>query len=87
MPRKSLATFPYACRLGVPCKSAITRCHIRWLALHAFVRVLERKQAGYKALLAALSAEMREQQYCLLPAQLAGVVARNRSAAFETITY
>ena len=69
------------------CKSAITRCHIRWLALHAFVRVLGRKQAGYKPLLAALSAEMREKQYCLLPAQLAGVVAPKRSAAFDSIIY
>ena len=81
------ASFKDACRLRVNCKSAVTRCHIRWLALHAFVRVLERKQASYKPLLAALAAELREKQYCLLPAQLAGVVDRRRSAAFDSIIY
>ena len=81
------ASFQNACRLGVHCRSAITRCHIRWLSLHAFLRVLQRKQASYKPLLAALSAELREKQYCLLPAQLAGVVDRRRSAAFDSIIY
>lgn len=85
--RKRLSLDWRLCRWGMSCKSVITRCHVRWLALHAFVRVLGKKQSSYTLLVAALQGEMREKQYSMLRAQLSAVVDPKRSAAFDSIIY
>ena len=60
---------------------------MRWLALHAFVTVLGRKQARYGALLAELRQEMKDEAFALLPSQLAPVVDPKRSPAFRNVIY
>ena len=79
----------HAClyRFKTECRSCISGCHIRWLGLHAFVRVLTRKQARYGPVLAALRAEMRDPTFRLLPAQMASVVDPRKSSAFDEIKY
>lgn len=63
-------------------------CHIRWLGLKAFRKVLGRKQAAYRLLLAQLDAQLALPVYSRhLPRQLAAVVAEPKSAVFNTIPY
>lgn len=76
-----------AARLGVFCRCNVSSCHVRWLGLKAFRRVLGRKQAGYARLLAQLDAQLALPQYSRLAGQLAAVVAPDRSAVFDTILY
>ncbi len=59
----------------------------RWLGLHAFERVLRRKQARYRDVLSRLEEEMGAPGYAQLPVQLADVVDEQRSAVFKTIRY
>lgn len=40
------------------CRSSVTEREIRWLALFAFMSVMQRKQSRYKKLLIALSHEL-----------------------------
>lgn len=75
------------CRLGSECRMPISGCHIQWLALHAFVRVLGRKRSRYTPVLAALQAEMRSEHFARLPSQLAAIVDPKRSPAFDSILY
>ncbi len=74
-------------RSKVRCRNSISACHIRWLSLVAFHRVLSRKQARYRAVLRALEAELRQLPFCHLRDQLASVIDPVKSAVFEDIIY
>jgi hypothetical protein len=63
------------------------RCHVQWLGLKAFERVLARKQSAYGEVLAAVRQQLRAPQYRHLPSQLAAVVDPARSSAFDEIRY
>lgn len=75
------------CRSKVSCRNSISACHIRWLSLVAFHRVLSRKQARYTAVLRALDAHLRQPPFCHLNEQLASVVDPAKSAVFDDIIY
>ena len=53
----------------------------------AFQRVLSRKQARYREVLASLEAELRLPQYSQLSTQLADAVAPPQNAIFDEIIY
>ncbi|BDA46320.1 probable telomerase reverse transcriptase [Coccomyxa sp. Obi] len=74
-------------RSKVRCRNSISACHIRWLSLVAFYRVLSRKQARYRAVLRALEAELRQLPFCHLKEQLASVIDPVKSAVFNDIIY
>lgn len=74
-------------RLGLDCRCDVSRCHVRWLGLVAFARVLRRKQAAYGPVLSALEEELRRPAYARLPHQLAEAVRRDRSSVFEEIVF
>ena len=69
------------------CSCQVPRVHIRWLAVHAFHRVLTRKQAAYRALLLELEQRMAAPAYRHLAVRLADVVYPARSSAFNDIRY
>lgn len=75
------------CRLGLECRARVSACHIRWLGLRAFVKVLSRKRSRYPALLQQLEAELASPQYRHLPCQLAPVVDSRKSQLFDEIRY
>ncbi len=66
---------------------ACCRCHVQWLGLKAFERVLERKHSAYAEVLVAVRQQLQAPQYRHLPAQLAAVVDPARSSAFDEIRY
>lgn len=75
------------CRSKVSCRNSISACHIRWLSLVAFHRVLSRKQARYRAVLKALEADLRQLHFAHLREQLASVIDPAKSAVFDEIIY
>lgn len=66
---------------------AISGVHVRWLGLHAFAKVLRRKQAVYTSVLAILDARLNQHAYRWLPSQLSQSVDWRRSSAFDGIKY
>ncbi|KAI8464997.1 MAG: hypothetical protein J3K34DRAFT_438487 [Monoraphidium minutum] len=74
-------------RLGLDCRCGVSRCHVRWLGLVAFRRVLRRKQAAYGGVLAALDAELARPTYRQVARQLAAVVDPARSSVFDQIIF
>lgn len=75
------------CRFAIECRSVVSRSHIRWLTLHAFVRVLGRKQSRYPRVLQSLREELHGEAFTLMPRDLACVVDPERSPAFDQIPY
>ena len=70
-----------------PALPSCRRCHVQWLGLKAFERVLERKHNAYTEVLVAVRQQLRAPQYRHLPAQLAAVVDPARSSAFDEIRF
>ena len=73
--------------LEVPCATRLPDAHVRWLGLTAFLRVLRRKQARYRPLLAALAELEAAPALRGAARQLASVVDPARSSVFEAILY
>jgi hypothetical protein len=65
----------------------VSRAEMHWLGLHAFRLVLGRKQAAYRAVLAALDAQMLAPRMRALAPRLAAVVEERRSSVFSGIRY
>lgn len=66
-------------RWGVPCTFTVPQQHVKYLAVHAFVRMLRRKHQRYTAVLARLEAQLQDFPPRIARA-LVGVVDGRRSA-------
>ncbi len=66
-------------RWGIPCGFTVPQQHVKYLAVHAFVRVLRRKHQRYAAVLTRLEAQLQDFPVRVARA-LAGVVDGQRSA-------
>lgn len=75
------------CRLGLEAKSCVSGCHVRYLMLHAFLKVLQKKQSRYREVLKALRADIQSAQYAKFCRQTMAALQPSRSPEFEAIQY
>ncbi|GIL90287.1 hypothetical protein Vretifemale_17931 [Volvox reticuliferus] len=74
-------------RFGPGCRCNVSSCHVRWLGLVAFRRVLFRKQSRYRVVLACLDKQLAAPSFAALPRQLAEVVSEETNAVFNDVLY
>ena len=65
----------------------IQRAHIRYLGLHAFAKILRRKQARYRGTLALIAEDLRAPTMRAAARRLAPVVEESLSAVFDEIRF
>ena len=65
----------------------IQRTHIRYLGLHAFAKILRRKQARYRGTLALIAEDLRAPTMRAAARRLAPVVEESLSAVFDEIRF
>lgn len=73
--------------VGVPCDPGISPLHVRYLGMHAFRRVLRRKQSTHGVLLQELDAVLASQPYVRCGKALADAVDPARSSVLDAIQY
>ncbi|KAK9817956.1 hypothetical protein WJX72_004857 [[Myrmecia] bisecta] len=74
-------------RLHMDCRCCISHCQIKWLGLHAFRKVLGKKQSSYRLLLKRLDGDLAAPGFRHLASHLASVVDPCRSSTFDNILY
>ncbi|GLI71540.1 hypothetical protein VaNZ11_016772 [Volvox africanus] len=74
-------------RFGPGCRCDVSSCHVRWLGLVAFRRVLFRKQSRYRVVLSCLDKQLAAPSFAALPRQLAEVVSEEANAVFNDVLY
>ncbi|GBG64655.1 hypothetical protein CBR_g45710 [Chara braunii] len=72
---------------GPGCRGFIAKREVEWLALHAFSKILRRKQARHKKLLVMLERARDSAHYRRIASAMVDVVDIKRSSIFKCVRY